>query len=81
MNYLELTKDVFKKNSLKGVRVCFEQATWNSSDGTIKTYYHIHVQHDGMPDFNSGVGDSHFEKLLIKVDTILVPELQIALTG
>lgn len=79
MSYLEKANSIFKKHNLKGVRVCFEQATWNSSDGNIKTYFHVHVQHDDLPEFNSGIGDSDFDTLMIKVTMHIVPELKTAL--
>ncbi len=75
-DYLQKANEIFIKNDVKGVRVCFEQASWNSSDGQIKTYYHIHVQHDDLPDFNSGMGDSNFERLLNKMKNVLLLELE-----
>ncbi len=80
MNYLKSANEVFSNENIKGVRVCFEQASWNSSDGKVKIYYHIHVQHDDLPDFNCGMGDSDFDKLIVKVKNILLKELETALT-
>lgn len=74
--YLDISNEVFTSSGLKGVRVCFEHASWNSSDGNIKTYYHIHVQHDDLPNFNSGVGDSNFDTLIGKVENHIIPELK-----
>ena len=63
-----------------GWRVCYEQASWNSSDGNIKTYYHVHVQHEKLPEFNSGVGDSNFDRVLVKIREQIIPELEEQLT-
>lgn len=74
-NHLQVAKQIFKNHNLDGVRVCFEIASWNSSDGNMKTYFHVHVQHDDLPHFNSGVGDSNFLNLLAKIETTIVKEL------
>lgn len=76
-NKLGIANRVF--DSVPGVRVCFEKAMWNSSDGNTKTYYHIHVQHDDIPEFNAGIGDADFRQLIRKTKDSLVPELQQAI--
>ena len=80
MNYLEEANNVLKRSNLNGVRVCFEQAAWNSSDGNVKIYYHVHVQHDDLPDFNSGIGDSNFDNLIHKLKKHVVAELRAELS-
>ncbi len=70
-NFLQKSKEAFENVGLSGMRVCFEQASWNSIDGAIKTYYHVHVQHDALPDFNCGVGCSDFNTLLGEIEANL----------
>jgi hypothetical protein len=79
-DYLQTINDIFEKSGINGVRVCIEIATWNSSDGFVKTYYHAHIQHDDLPDYNSGIGNSSFSYLLHKIEIQLVPELKSELT-
>lgn len=79
LNQLQICNNVFAQHQMNGVRLCFESAMWNSTDGQVKTYFHIHVQHDRLPDFNSGIGDSTMEGLIKKIESNVIPELQIAL--
>ncbi len=75
-NYLKETNTVIANSGIKGTRICFEQALWNSSDGSMKSYYHVHVQHDDLPDLNIGIGDSSFENLMTKIENIIIPEIK-----
>lgn len=78
--YLAKINNLIKNYKIKGVRVCFEFAIWNSSDGLNKTYYHVHIQHDELPDLNIGIGDNDFQRLLVKIENQIIPELQQKLT-
>lgn len=76
---LSRINDLFKGARISGVRVCLETAVWNSSDGTEKSYYHVHVQHDDLPHVNIGIGDASFEMIVEKVMVALIPELRMYL--
>jgi len=76
MNAIQSISEPLRSAGLNGFRICFETAQWLSSDGNVKIYYHVHIQHDDYPDYNSGVGANSVDELKVKLKATIVPELE-----